>query len=221
MNSAGRLKHCAVQEFHQGLCLNASWIGLGVDGSGGRWVQHDTYVGNVAEGFHQSGVHVLPTQAAVADTQGRYRYRGNMTFVHHPNEIGQARIDVGQLRGCAPVLFGWKVDDVLGAVELACLGDEHRSDGDMALFASLLVGGKGVRIAGLEFQRDSFTHDADAVDSVDQRLRVGQQQVAGAVCDQGLSLLGVRGRFDRIVAYRTDIAGPAVGQWAPDRNHLA
>jgi hypothetical protein len=85
-----------------------------------------------------------------------------------------------------------EVDDVARAGGRTILEDEHPPRLHLVTVARLRVRGEVLRPRELEREGKPAPHHADAVDGVDQRLGVLDENVAGLVRDHARRLLRVR-----------------------------
>ena len=81
--------------------------------------------------------------------------------------------------------LGREVDDIAGRMHLTRLVDEHAARLHSALLAFRLVRLEVIGEPTLELQRETTSHDADAVDGIDQGFAVLREDIADFVFDHG------------------------------------
>jgi hypothetical protein len=70
------------------------------------------------------------------------------------------------------MVFGWKVDDILGIGEAVRGHNKHLTWSDLIVAAGIFVRAKIFRKCFFKLERDAFAHNANAIDSVDKSLGV-------------------------------------------------
>ena len=86
--------------------------------------------------------------------------------------------------GIAPVALGREVDDEPGMLG-AGVEDMHAARGKRAGAAGIGIGREVFGEVLLELEREPGSHDADAVDGIDDGLAVGVEDVARGVVQHG------------------------------------
>jgi hypothetical protein len=99
----------------------------------------------------------------------------------------QSRLDITDPALASPVTLGREIDDERGRREPARLKHEHPTWLDFVPPARQLVRLEVRRKTLLELERDAPPHYADAVDGVDERIGLFDQDVARLVLDHGFT----------------------------------
>src|SRR5262249_15499405 len=99
------------------------------------------------------------------------------------DQRGKSCVNVLDPALAAPVALGREVDHPAWVRALPDLDDQHAARLYLAPLARSLIRREVLWIGALELRRDAATHDADAVHRIDQRLRVGLQDVASGDVD--------------------------------------
>ena len=121
-----------------------------------------------------AGLYLVPLETAESAPERREGDRMNPAPLDLGYQLRQPRLDVREAAAGAPVPLGRKVDD---ETRDQFPGFEHEPPARLqfAAVAGILVRLVVVREPALERQRDAAAHNADAVDTVHQRLAVRRQ----------------------------------------------
>lgn len=81
------------------------------------------------------------------------------------------------------MVLGWEMDDVTRRSGFAAIEDEHPPKSQLPCVALSLVSRKRIGVSPFEFERDAFSHDANAVHSISDGLNVSIEQVTANKLD--------------------------------------
>src|SRR5215471_16496672 len=150
-----------------------------------RFEDDNLYVFKPAQRCLNPRTHITPIESAEAAAERRERNRSDPSSPYFIRERLETCLYVLHAAFAAPVPLGRKVDDIFRVRDVAGLEHKHPAGLDLPPLAGGFVGFEVLRVGILELERDATTHDADAIDCVDERFRVRQQDIAGPVLDHG------------------------------------
>ena len=148
-------------------------------------VQKDGYVRERCESTFNARTDLIPIQAAVAATERRHGNRLDLLVLHSFDEGLETGFNIRHARAVPPIAFGRKIDDPPRMGE--AMENKHVAWLDLAMLAGSDVGIIVVGECLTKMQRDTFSHDADSIDGIDQSVGARVENVAGDVLDHNVS----------------------------------
>jgi hypothetical protein len=130
------------------------------------------------EGAFDPGPDIGPVESTEATAERRDRYRADLQALDLNDERCQTRLDVLHSTLSPPVALGREVHDVAWIYEPAGLDDQHPPRLDLLALAGLFIGAKVIGKCAAELGRDPPSHEAHAVDGVDERLGISLEDIA-------------------------------------------
>ena len=164
-----------------------------------RLEDDDMEIVDAAQRRFDARAHVGPIQPAEAAAERRDGDGADAAIADLFDQRLQAGVDILHPALAAPMPLGWEVDDELRIGQRPGLEHEHLARLHLLPRAGGLISLEVRRKVILELKRDAAAHDADAVDRIDQRFRVGPQDVSGREFDHRHlpSVVPVSFDFDR------------------------
>jgi hypothetical protein len=123
------------------------------------------------------GLDTSPIESTMTAPQGRHGQRLDAELADHPDQVVEADLDVLQLGAGPPVSLGREVDDVARSRHQPRRPHMHPAELDVAALGGPGVLLEHVGVGALELQRNSLAHYSEGVDSVDERVDVGVEEV--------------------------------------------